>query len=145
MMQRTTAKRGRGHSIPPWSAPRESWRTILTKDTTSTRPAIQEQLRRVCVLVRTADRAPLAWCMSWSCPIDKGNDRAGCGRFRLLQIIDPISCVWASGLWKRTERQQAVAQYGFTKRRNRLHALLMIKLMRWILNIQHTGNVSVFF
>ena len=42
-------------------------------------------------------------------------------------------------------RQQASAQYGFIAQRNRLHALLIVKLLRWRLRAQGYGSGAAFF
>jgi hypothetical protein len=138
-------RKRRGHAVPPWSAPRVSWQCLLKERSETSNAQIRECIRRQCVLIRMCDRTPLGWIMSLSIPIDKMNAKSGCNRFRLLQIIDCMSTSWSASFWNRTPNEFAISQYGFVQQRNRLHALLALKLQRWRLLTRKLGCLQAFF
>ena len=138
-------RKRRGHAVPPWSAPRVAWKCLLKEGSETADRDVQECIRKQCVLIRMRDRTPLGWILSMSIPVDKMNAKSGCGRFRLLQVLDCMSTSWSACFWNRARREFAVSQYGFVRKSNRLHALLALKLQRWRLLARKLGCLQAFF
>ena len=93
--------KARGHCVPPWSVPRAVWRSLLSAcgNKEASKP-VEEAVRSLCGLCRTAERAPLQWCTSWVAAIDKKNGKPGCNGWRRVEVFDPLSQCWSAQLWK---------------------------------------------
>ncbi len=66
-------------------------------------------------------------------------------RAAFLQIFDAINSSWASALWKRASRTFARFQFGYTVKRSRLHALLLVRIILWRYQQDAHSTLAAFF
>jgi len=77
--------------------------------------------------------------------VDKRNGQRGCARFRRLEINDMIGVAHTMSLWRRRRRPGHATQYGFTPHRQRLHAILGVRLQRWRLHMLQAHSLTILF
>ncbi|MFM7989137.1 MAG: hypothetical protein ACKPKO_58470, partial [Candidatus Fonsibacter sp.] len=118
-----------GHAVPRWSSPRAAWKALLlSASDADASPIAQRLLQQLCALIRDTEAAPLQLSCSWTCLVDKMRGVLGPGRWRRLEINDPVGSAWAAAIWRKRARKQAPNQYAYSVGRRHLHAVLALRL-----------------
>ena len=139
------SRRRLGFAVPPWSVPRAGWRLLLAGPVAYQSAPLHDELARHCSLVRCCDCVPAQWATSWTAFADKQNGKSGCGRWRLLQLLDPVGSAWNAALWAGYPHPFDDFQYENVKGRQRLHAALQVRIQRWRIAQRGDGCLGAYY
>jgi hypothetical protein len=118
--------RGRpAKAVPRWSMRSEVWKLLLTDDDGPLTALFKELL----FVIRKYNAVPSLWNYSQATAIPKHNFKAKCAGLRLIHLLEPVSKLWFTGLWKKPHRRIDNAD-GFISGRGREDSILQVRATR---------------